>query len=87
MSVIDENMLAFGSCIVGFGILVTALLALLFRHPNAPRWTRPENRRDAGLRASDRDHGGRSRLHRLWPVAAGERHRAIRANSWCSWRC
>lgn len=42
MSVIDENMLAFGSCIVGFGILVTALLALLFRHPNAPRWTRPE---------------------------------------------
>ena len=42
MSVIDENMLAFGSCIVGFGILVTALLALLFRHRNAPRWTRPE---------------------------------------------
>jgi hypothetical protein len=42
MSVIDDNMLAFGSCIAGFGILVTALLALLFRHPNAPRWTRPE---------------------------------------------
>jgi hypothetical protein len=42
MSVIDDNMLAFGSCIAGFGILVTGLLALLFRHPNAPRWTRPE---------------------------------------------
>ena len=42
MSVIDDNMLAFGSCIAGFGILVTGLLALLFRNPNAPRWTRPE---------------------------------------------
>ena len=38
----DENLLALGSCIAGFGILVTGLLALLFRHPNAPRWTRPE---------------------------------------------
>jgi hypothetical protein len=38
----DDNMLAFGSCLAGFGILVTALLALLFRNPNAPRWTRPE---------------------------------------------
>jgi hypothetical protein len=37
-----DNMLAFGSCITGFGVLVTGLLALLFRHPNAPRWTRPE---------------------------------------------
>jgi hypothetical protein len=38
----DDNLLAIGSCIAGFGILVTGLLALLFRHPNAPRWTRPE---------------------------------------------
>jgi hypothetical protein len=35
-------MLAFGSCIAGIGILMTGLLALLFRNPNAPRWTRPE---------------------------------------------
>jgi hypothetical protein len=35
-------MLALGSCIAGIGLLVTGLLALLFRHPNAPRWTRPE---------------------------------------------
>ena len=35
-------MLALGSCIAGVGILVTGLLALLFRHPAAPRWTRPE---------------------------------------------
>jgi hypothetical protein len=35
-------MLALGSCIAGFGILVAGLLSLLFRHPNAPRWTRPE---------------------------------------------
>ena len=42
MSVIDDNMLAFGSCIAGLGILITGLLALLFRNPNAPRWTRPE---------------------------------------------
>lgn len=39
---VDDHMLAFGSCIAGVGILVTALLALLFRDPNAPRWTRPE---------------------------------------------
>lgn len=39
---VDDYMLAFGSCIAGIGIFVTALLALLFRHPNAPRWTRPE---------------------------------------------
>jgi hypothetical protein len=42
MMTLDHNMLAFGSCIAGIGILVTGLLALLFRHPNAPRWTRPE---------------------------------------------
>jgi hypothetical protein len=42
MVTLDDNMLAFGSCIAGIGILVTGLLALLFRHPNAPRWTRPE---------------------------------------------
>jgi hypothetical protein len=35
-------MLGLGTCIAGFGILVTGLLALLFRNPNAPRWTRPE---------------------------------------------
>jgi hypothetical protein len=35
-------MLALGSCIAGVGLLVTGLLALLFRHPNPPRWTRPE---------------------------------------------
>jgi hypothetical protein len=42
MSVLDDNMLAFGSCIAGLGILISGLLALLFRNPNAPRWTRPE---------------------------------------------
>jgi hypothetical protein len=35
-------MLALGSCIAGVGLLVTGLLALLFRHPAAPQWTRPE---------------------------------------------
>jgi hypothetical protein len=35
-------MLALGSCIAGAGFLFGALLALLFRHPNPPRWTRPE---------------------------------------------
>jgi hypothetical protein len=38
----DVSMLALGSCLAGAGILVACLLALLFRHPNAPRWTRPE---------------------------------------------
>ena len=38
----SDNVLAFGSCIAGFGILVIGMLALLFRNPNAPRWTRPE---------------------------------------------
>jgi hypothetical protein len=39
---LDNHMLAFGSCIAAAGILATGLLALLFRRPNAPRWTRPE---------------------------------------------
>ena len=42
MSVLEDNYLAFGSCIAGAGILLTGLLALLFRKPDAPRWTRPE---------------------------------------------
>ena len=42
MLTIDDNVLAFGSCIAGLGILISGLLALLFRNPNAPRWTRPE---------------------------------------------
>src|ERR687892_546193 len=42
MTTLDENFLALGSCIAGIGILMAGLLALLFRHPNAPRWTRPE---------------------------------------------
>ena len=35
-------MLAIGSILVGAGVLAVGLLALLFRHPRAPRWTRPE---------------------------------------------
>ncbi len=35
-------MFAMGSILVGAGALVVGLLALLFRHPRAPRWTRPE---------------------------------------------
>ncbi len=35
-------MLAMGCLLVGAGILLAGLLALLFRHPRAPRWTRPE---------------------------------------------
>jgi hypothetical protein len=42
MLALDDHVLALGSCIAGIGILATGLLALLFRHPNAPRWTRPE---------------------------------------------
>jgi hypothetical protein len=42
MFLLDDHILAFGSCIVGAGLLGTSLLALLFRHPNPPRWTRPE---------------------------------------------
>jgi heme A synthase len=42
MMTLHNNFLAFGSCIAGIGILMTGLLALLFRNPNAPRWARPE---------------------------------------------
>jgi hypothetical protein len=35
-------MLAMGSLLVGVGILLAGLLALLFRHPRAPRWCGPE---------------------------------------------
>jgi heme A synthase len=42
MTTLDENFLALGSCVAGIGILLAGLLALLFRHPGAPRWTRPE---------------------------------------------
>jgi hypothetical protein len=35
-------MLVTGSILVGGGALVASLLALFFRHPRAPRWTRPE---------------------------------------------
>jgi hypothetical protein len=35
-------MLALGSVLAGVGILLVGLLALLFRNPRAPRWTRPE---------------------------------------------
>lgn len=42
MSMLDDHVLAFGSCIAGVGIFMTGLLALLFRNPDAPRWTRPE---------------------------------------------
>jgi hypothetical protein len=42
MSELNDNMLAFGSCIAAVGVLISALLALLFRNPNAPRWTEPE---------------------------------------------
>jgi heme A synthase len=38
----DRGMLALGSCLAGSAILITALLALLFRRPNPPRWTRPQ---------------------------------------------
>jgi hypothetical protein len=39
---LDASLLAIGSCLAGLGVLTATLLALLFRHPNAPRWTRPE---------------------------------------------
>src|SRR5688500_278015 len=35
-------MLAIGSLVVGVGILLASLLALFFRHPRAPRWSKPE---------------------------------------------
>jgi heme A synthase len=42
MTTLADNFLALGSCIAGTGILMTGLLALLCRRPDAPRWTRPE---------------------------------------------
>ena len=42
MLTLQEHMLATGSCIAGLGVVATGMLALLFRHPDAPRWTRPE---------------------------------------------
>jgi heme A synthase len=42
MLTVENNFLALGSAIAGIGILATGLLALLFRNPRAPRWTRPE---------------------------------------------
>src|SRR5687768_12072833 len=38
----DHAMLAMGSLLVGVGILLASLLALFFRHPRAPRWSKPE---------------------------------------------
>ena len=38
----DGGMLALGSFMLGSGILIAGLLALLFQHPNAPWWTRPQ---------------------------------------------
>ena len=38
----DREMLVFGSFMLGSGILIAGLLALLFQHPNAPWWTRPQ---------------------------------------------
>jgi heme A synthase len=35
-------MLAMGSLLVGLGILLAGLLTLFFRHPRAPRWSKPE---------------------------------------------
>jgi hypothetical protein len=35
-------MLALGSVVAGIGFLLAGLLALVFRNPRAPRWTRPE---------------------------------------------
>lgn len=35
-------MFAIGSLLAGAGVVAAGLLALLFRHPRAPRWTRPE---------------------------------------------
>jgi hypothetical protein len=42
VTILDGSLLALGSCIAGAGLFLAGLLALLFRHPNAPRWTRPE---------------------------------------------
>jgi hypothetical protein len=38
----DREVLAFGSYLMGLCILLAGLFALLFRHPNPPRWTQPE---------------------------------------------
>jgi hypothetical protein len=38
----NDAMLVMGSLLVGVGALAVGLLALLFRHPRAPAWTRPE---------------------------------------------
>jgi hypothetical protein len=35
-------MLVTGSILLAAGVLAVGLLALLFRHPRSPRWTRPE---------------------------------------------
>jgi hypothetical protein len=35
-------MLGIGSVFAGAGVLLVGLLALLFQHPQAPRWTKPE---------------------------------------------
>lgn len=37
-----NDMLTLGSTLVASAILLTALIALLFRRPNPPRWTRPD---------------------------------------------
>jgi hypothetical protein len=38
----DNDVLTMGSILLGAGVMAVGLLALLFRHPQAPRWTRPE---------------------------------------------
>jgi hypothetical protein len=81
-----DNMLAFGSCITGFGILVTGLLALLFRHPNAPRWTRPEIVAMlvcVPLTAVT----GLGLGYTAYGLFLMIRARAIRASFWRSWPC
>jgi hypothetical protein len=35
-------MLVTGSLLAGAGVLLAGLLALVFRNPRAPRWTRPD---------------------------------------------
>jgi hypothetical protein len=36
------GVMAKGSLLVGLGILLVCLLTLFFRHPRAPRWSKPE---------------------------------------------
>jgi hypothetical protein len=38
----DHDVLAKGSILIGVGIIAVGMLALLFRNPRAPRWTKPE---------------------------------------------